>query len=95
MFFDILNIRLILVRIKTYPKEIVMFDHYAFYIYQKENKMWSWRIENAQKKVIGRSELEWINYQDVVQEIVKIVKINKWEKDEPDLHRVLIDKNKQ
>lgn len=71
--------------------ENFMFNNYYFYIYQNENKMWAWRIQGANNLVIGHSSLEYHSYQDVINEIVKIIKINRWEKEEPDLYRVMLD----
>lgn len=68
-----------------------MFDNYFFYIYQTENKKWSWKIQGQGNQVIGQSLNNFDNYQDVLNEITKIIKINRWEKEEPDLYRVMIE----
>ena len=43
--------------------------------------MWTWRIEGI-NGIIGRSEQEFEKMQEVIDEVLKIVKINRWEKEE-------------
>lgn len=73
-----------------------MFNNYYFYIYQKENKTWAWNIQlsgvpGSKPRIIGSSTIDYSSYQDVINDLVKIVKINKWEKEEPNLYRVMLE----